>query len=675
MYAGDNCEISPPSASSSEAQDSTTTTVFGSIVALIIIVFLALKLVRRHNVWRAIRRLTKLANGEGATDEEELNQAMFDAFQLQQDALVPKLLGRGASAAARHPKTHFLPHAIALTRPEPDGELLLQLFRLHFSIDNQIGTLIQDPERLVVMEAVLANLTTDGWRSKSTSGTTLHRVVDSCRRGAIDPGRAVSLSECILDVDHELLTMTDAANKTPGDYAMAIEDAVALERLLTVVVHGNYQLTKPNEQIYRSPTAVVMECRDLSKFDETEAPRRRGSAYDSAGVENGSNPTTVSSTTTPLVIKMMTDYASWRREIESREILASAQSSIIPVDSVASASKETPDQIGGLTVLRRGSISVERELQGLATKLMLQYPYALCMERAEKNLLECISNDRLATEPLVIIRSIVSKIGSCMSALHKLGVVHGDCKPRNICRLADNSFRLIDFDMAFAPALAATAKGLPNVHATAGKIEGTNAYVAPELFRWSRESASTAPGSEQALKLEDAIKLDIWSFGCTVYESVSGISLAQHIYDVATDQGEERLLKWTGLHKAEDAQLRKLHEGQDTTGLLDLLHWMLAPDPAERPGSMEVVLEHAFFQPGKGSMREHFVVDRIKQLLPVTDEDRASRKYGNVMISYCWANTTFVLDRLCLALAPLCRVCGSTDSVAIKAWASGRGTP
>ena len=362
--------------------------------------------------------------------------------------------------------------------------------------------------------------------------------------------------------------------------------------------------------------------------------------HDSAGVENGSNPTTVSSTTTPLVIKMMTDYASWRREIESREILASAQSSIIPVDSVASASKETPDQIGGLTVLRKGSISVERELQGLATKLMLQYPYALCMERAEKNLLECISNDRLATEPLVIIRSIVSKIGSCMSALHKLGVVHGDCKPRNICRLADNSFRLIDFDMAFAPALAATAKGLPNVHATAGKIEGTNAYVAPELFRWSRESASTAPGSEQALKLEDAIKLDIWSFGYTVYESVTGISLAQHIYDVATDQGEERLLKWTGLHKAEDAQLRKLHEGQDTTGLLDLLHWMLAPDPAERPGSMEVVLEHAFFQPGKGSMREHFVVDRIKQLLPVTDEDRASRKYGNVMISYCWANTT-----------------------------------
>ena len=58
----------------------------------------------------------------------------------------------------------------------------------------------------------------------------------------------------------------------------------------------------------------------------------RNVVHDSAGVENGSNPTTASSTTTPLVIKMMTDYASWRREIESREILASAQSSIIPVD-------------------------------------------------------------------------------------------------------------------------------------------------------------------------------------------------------------------------------------------------------------------------------------------------------------------------------------------------------
>lgn len=180
-----------------------------------------------------------------------------------------------------------------------------------------------------------------------------------------------------------------------------------------------------------------------------------------------------------------------------------------------------------------------------------------------------------------------------------------------------------------------------------------NVAPRPELLRSSRAGAES--GTEQDIKLEDAVKLDIWSFGASVYECVTGLALVQHSYDVATDQGEERLLKWNGLQSAEDAQIRKLHEGQDTTGLLDFLHWTLAPDPAERPTSMEVVLNHAFFQPGKGSMREHFVIDRIRQLLPASDQDKIGRKCGCIMVSYCWANTTFVLDRLCLALAPTCQ--------------------
>lgn len=51
-------------------------------------------------------------------------------------------------------------------------------------------------------------------------------------------------------------------------------------------------------------------------------------------------------------------------------------------------------------------------------------------------------------------------------------------RPRNICRLADLTFRLIDFDMAFAPGPHSKTKGLANNHATAKKIESTNAYVA-----------------------------------------------------------------------------------------------------------------------------------------------------------------------------------------------------
>jgi len=82
---------------------------------------------------------------------------------------------------------------------------------------------------------------------------------------------------------------------------------------------------------------------------------------------------------------------------------------------------------------------------------------------------------------------------------------------------------------------------------------------------------------------------------------------------------------------------------------------------------MVQVLSHAFFNPGRGAMREHFVVERIRRLLDkrirtmppmpghvaTAAEPRAERTVGKIMVSYCWADTTFVLDQLALSLAPI----------------------
>jgi len=101
----------------------------------------------------------------------------------------------------------------------------------------------------------------------------------------------------------------------------------------------------------------------------------------------------------------------------------------------------------------------------------------------------------------------------------------------------------------------------------------------------------------------------------------------------------------------EEAQIRELHQQQDTASLLDLLHWTTDPDPRNRPDSMSEVLGHAFFEPASGAMRKHFVVDHIKRLLAA--DPGVPRPARSVMVSYCWADTAFVLHRLCLALAPL----------------------
>ena len=66
---------------------------------------------------------------------------------------------------------------------------------------------------------------------------------------------------------------------------------------------------------------------------------------------------------------------------------------------------------------------------------------------------------------------------------------------------------------------------------------------------------------------------------------------------------------------------------------------------------MDEVLGHAFFDPLHGVLREHTAVEEIRALS--NDDNNGCRKYRKVMISYCWADSNFVLSRLAPALAPL----------------------
>lgn len=87
---------------------------------------------------------------------------------------------------------------------------------------------------------------------------------------------------------------------------------------------------------------------------------------------------------------------------------------------------------------------------------------------------------------------------------------------------------------------------------------------------------------------------------------------------------------------------------KESTAIVDLLKWCLAADPSVRPTSVAQLLSHAFFDAKAGSMHEHFICNRIKELL---EDPACDRPFCKVMISYCWADTNFVLNRLALELA------------------------
>ena len=123
--------------------------------------------------------------------------------------------------------------------------------------------------------------------------------------------------------------------------------------------------------------------------------------------------------------------------------------------------------------------------------------------------------DRLVAGPLPLAEAlqIASKIAEALEVAHHQGIIHRDLKPSNIKLRDDGIVKVLDFGLAkfVETTPSATSSGTMSptlsLHATqAGVILGTAAYMAPEQARG---------------KALDK-RADIWSFGCVVYELLTG---------------------------------------------------------------------------------------------------------------------------------------------------------
>lgn len=99
-------------------------------------------------------------------------------------------------------------------------------------------------------------------------------------------------------------------------------------------------------------------------------------------------------------------------------------------------------------------------------------------------------------------------------------------------------------------------------------------------------------------------------------------------------------------------QIEQQHGRSDAGPLVDLLQWSLDADPTHRPATIDAILDHAFFNPEKGSLREDFAMNRLRGLIANPTYDRRG---CNVMISYSWTDTNFVLGKLAPELAISCK--------------------
>jgi len=166
----------------------------------------------------------------------------------------------------------------------------------------------------------------------------------------------------------------------------------------------------------------------------------------------------------------------------------------------------------------------EREAKLLAS---LNHPniaaiYGLHQEDGNRFLaMELVEGEDLAKRlqrgpmPVEQALDIGAQMAAGIEAAHEKGVVHRDLKPANVIVNPEGKVKLLDFGLAKAlendpaggdPSLSPTMTSAGTV---AGMILGTAAYMSPEQARGKPLDRRT----------------DLWSFGCVLYECLTGTSL------------------------------------------------------------------------------------------------------------------------------------------------------
>lgn len=161
-------------------------------------------------------------------------------------------------------------------------------------------------------------------------------------------------------------------------------------------------------------------------------------------------------------------------------------------------------------------------------------------------------------EPLRSIHIFIG-VARGLSALHEMGIVHCDVKPRNVMLCEDGTVKLIDYGQT---CLIGTAKE---------RVQGTPDFLAPEQVRLDRLDERT----------------DVFGLGATMYWAVTGHGLVTPSPSASSDpwpSGDGGLLKWSG-----PTPPHKLRQSVPIE-LSELIMWACHERPNDRPAKVSEVV-------------------------------------------------------------------------------------
>jgi len=101
---------------------------------------------------------------------------------------------------------------------------------------------------------------------------------------------------------------------------------------------------------------------------------------------------------------------------------------------------------------------------------------------------------------------IAIEIAAGLAAAHERGIIHRDLKPDNVFLTDDGRVKILDFGLARTTVPVASDSETSTMLSVPGRVMGTYGYMPPEQIRGDHSDARS----------------DIFSFGCVLYEMISG---------------------------------------------------------------------------------------------------------------------------------------------------------
>jgi serine/threonine protein kinase len=138
----------------------------------------------------------------------------------------------------------------------------------------------------------------------------------------------------------------------------------------------------------------------------------------------------------------------------------------------------------------------------------------IAMERVDGKTLRSLVERR---PPLRDVLPIAMQIAGAIAVAHAAGIVHRDLKPSNIMVTERGLVKILDFGIAKVAA-AASESNVTQTLTQPGQVIGTVAYMSPE----------------QAAGKDVDWRSDIFSFGCVLYEMITGRRAFHEDTDMAT---------------------------------------------------------------------------------------------------------------------------------------------